>query len=540
VPSTDLPSLQQAALRRVASLIASGAPPSELFAAVADEVAQVTGSALVQIQRFEPDDTVTVAGSWGAEPHPFQPGTKWGLEGSQIAGPIKRSGRPVRIDEFGQGSGPIRHGVRKTGIRGGAGAPIVVDGQLWGVMAAGPAKGEPVPIGLEDRLTEFTELIATAISNAQSREAVARLADQQAALRRVATLVAEAVPPAELFKAITREAGQLLAVDATHMGRYEGGAAINVAGWSRAGDDLPVGTRVELDGGNVASLVFQSGRPARADGYSPSNGPHADRLRHRMGVHSSVAVPIAVGGRLWGLMVASSKEARPLPADTESRLAEFTGLAETAISNSEARAELAASRARLVAATDEERRRVVRELHDGAERQLEHAIAAISAAARELGDEDRRARELVEQARGHAERTTADLRELANGILPAVLTSGGLRAAAEALASRMTVPVTLDVAAERHPSAVEATAYFVIAEALTNVAKHSGARRATVRARVQDGALRVQVRDDGVGGARPDGPGLVGLRDRLATHGGTLSVENPPNGGTAVSTRIPV
>jgi signal transduction histidine kinase len=519
VASPDLLS-QQAALRRVASLVARGAPPSELFAAVAHEVAQVTGSALVQIQRFEPDDTVTVAGAWGAEPHPFQPGTKWGLEGSQIAAPIKRSGRPVRIDNFGDGSGPIRAGVRKTGIRGGAGAPIVVDGELWGVMAAGPAKGEPVPPGVEDRLAEFTELIATAISNAQSREALTRLADEQAALRRVATLVAQAVPPAELFEAIAREAGRLFEVDAMHMWRYEDGAAVTVAGWSREGDHLPVGTRVELDGVNIASLVFQTGCPAR--------------------VGASVAVPIVVEGRSWGVMIASSEQVQALLADTELRLAEFTELAETTIANSEARAELAASRARVVAATDEERRRVVRELHDGAERRLEQAIAAIAAAARELDDEDAPARELVEQARGHAERTTAELRELANGILPAVLTSGGLQAAADALATRMTVPVTLDIAAERHASTVEATAYFVMAEALTNVAKHSGARRATVRAHVHDGALHMQVRDDGGGGARPDGPGLLGLRDRLAAHGGALDVRSPRGGGTAVVATIPL
>jgi signal transduction histidine kinase len=540
VPSTHLPSLQQAALRRVAGLVAAGAPPSELFAAVAYEVAQVTGSALVQIQRFEPDDSVTVAGAWGAEPHPFQPGTKWSLEGSQIAGPIKRSGRPVRIDDFGQGSGPIQQGVGKTGIRGGAGAPIIVDGELWGVMAAGPAKGEPVPVGLEDRLSEFTELIATAISNAQSREAVMRLVEEQAALRRVATLVAEAVPPAELFQAITREAGRLVGVDVMHMGRYETGAAVSVAGWSRHGDHVPVGTRVELDGANIASLVFQTGRPARIDGYSAGADGTADGLREAMSVYSSVAVPIVVEGRLWGLMIASSKQARALPPDTEARLADFTELAETAIANSEARAALAASRARLLAATDEERQRVVRDLHDGAGRQLEHTIAAIAAAAQELGDEDRPARELIEQARGHAERTSTELRELANGILPTVLTSGGLRLAAEALASRMTVPVILDVAPERYASAVEATAYFVMAEALTNVAKHSGAGRATVRARVEEGALILQVHDDGRGGAQPDGPGLLGLRDRLATHGGALVVESSPGGGTVVVATIPL
>jgi signal transduction histidine kinase len=501
VPETDLPSVQRAALRRVAGLVASGAAPSEVFAAIAYEVAQVTGSALLQIQRFEPDDTVTVAGAWGAAPHPF---------------------RPVRVDDFG------------------ASAPIVVDGKLWGVMAAGPAEGEPVPEGLEERLVEFTELIATAISNAESREALKRLADEQAALRRVATLVAKGVPPAELFEAVAREAGQLLGVDAMHMGRYHQGAAISVAGWSRQGDHLPVGTRVELDGTNVASLVLKSGRPARIDGYSGETGAMADRLRRRMDVYSSVAVPIVVDGRLWGLMIASSKQAQALPADTESRLLGFTELAETAISNTEAGVALAASRARLVAAADEERRRVVGDLHSGAQQRLEDTIGTLERAERELGEDEGRARELVKEALSHAERTTAELRELAHGILPSVLTSGGLRAAADALASRMTITVGVDVATGRHPSPIEATAYFVIAEALTNVAKHSGAQVATVTTRVENGALRVQVRDDGAGGARTDGSGLVGLRDRLAAHEGTLTVDSPPSAGTVVTATIPL
>ena len=538
VAGSDLPSLQQAALHRVARLIATGAPPAEVFAAVAYEVAQVTGSALVQIQRFEADDTVTVTGSWGAAPHPFQPGTNWGLQGSQIAAPIRRTGRPVRIDDFGKGSGPIRDGVRTTGIRGGAGAPIIVDGELWGVMAAGPAEGEPVPARLEHRLVEFTELVATAISNAQSREALARLAEEQSALRRVATLVAEGAPPAELFAAVAREAGLLIGADAMHMGRYDAGAAVSVAGWSRTGDHLPPGTRVELDGTNVASLVFQHGRPARIDAYSADTGSTADRLRRQMGAYSSVAVPIVVHGRLWGLMIASARPGE-LPADAESRLLGFTELAETAIANSDARAEIAASRARLLAEIDEERRRVVRDLHDGAEQRLGETIATIARAADVLGDGEPRARELVEQALTHAERTTAELHELAQGILPTVLTSGGLRAAAAALAARMAVPTAVDVCADRQSDAVEATAYFVIAEALTNVAKHAGARQATVRAWLEGGTLHVQVGDDGRGGARLEGPGLMGLRDRLAAHEGTLRVDSEAGAGTVVSATIP-
>jgi signal transduction histidine kinase len=323
------------------------------------------------------------------------------------------------------------------------------------------------------------------------------------------------------------------------MGRYDDGAAISVAGWSRAGDHLPVGTRVELDGTNVASLVLQSGRPARLDGYSPASGATAERLRHRLGVHSSVAVPILVDDRLWGLMIASSKQHQPLAADTESRLLGFTELAAAAISNTEARTKLAASRARLVAAADEERRRVVRDLHDGAQQRLVHTVITLKLAERELVHEGR-ASELLKEALAHAQSATAEVRELAHGILPSILTHGGLPAAAHALASRMTVPVEIHVSAPRLPEQIEATAYFVIAEALTNVAKHARAQHATVTSRVDNGALRIEVHDDGAGGARTEGGGLIGLRDRLATLDGTLTIDSPPGGGTVVTATIPL
>ena len=364
--------------------------------------------------------------------------------------------------------------------------------------------------------------------------------DEQGALRQVATLVAHGVPPAEVFEAIAREGGRLLGVDAMHMGRYEEGAAISVAGWSVAGNHLPVGTRVELDGTNVASLVFRSGRPARIDGYSPPTGATGNQLRGRMSIYSSVATPIVVDGRLWGLMIASSERGQSLPADTESRLLGFTELAETAISNSEARTELAASRARLVAAADEERRRVVRDLHDGAQQRLVHSIVTLKLAERELRDHDGRAAALVTEALAHAESATAEMRELAQGIMPSILTRGGLRAGVEALASRMMVPVAVDVSPQRLPQPIEATAYFVVAEALTNVAKHAGAQQATVTARVDDGALRVEVCDDGAGGAEPEGGGLLGLRDRVATVNGTFTVDSPSGGGTVVRATIPL
>jgi signal transduction histidine kinase len=239
-------------------------------------------------------------------------------------------------------------------------------------------------------------------------------------------------------------------------------------------------------------------------------------------------------------MIVSSKDDRPLPADTESRIAAFTELVATAISNTEARTEVAASRARIVSVTDAERRRVVRDLHDGAQQRLVHTIITLKLARRAFQNEQENLPALLTEALDHAERTNVELRELAHGILPAVLTRGGLRAGVDALASRMPVPVENDVSADRLPAAVEATAYFVVAESLTNVAKHARAKAAAVMARVDNGTLRVQVRDDGVGGARPDGSGLLGLADRLAVLHGQLRVESPADGGTLVAAVIPL
>jgi signal transduction histidine kinase len=197
------------------------------------------------------------------------------------------------------------------------------------------------------------------------------------------------------------------------------------------------------------------------------------------------------------------------------------------------------SRARIVAATDEERRRVVRDLHDGAQQRLVHTVVTLKLAQRALENDGGGAPALVTEALKHAEEATAELRELAHGILPSLLTRGGLRAAVGALASRMPVPVDIGISVERLPSAVEATAYFIVAEALTNVAKHSHANHAAVTARVEDGTLQVQVRDDGIGGVEPDGSGLVGLGDRLAVLDGSLRVESPAEGGTLIAAAIP-
>ena len=239
-------------------------------------------------------------------------------------------------------------------------------------------------------------------------------------------------------------------------------------------------------------------------------------------------------------MAAGGTEDERLPERIEDRLAEFTELVATAISNIQAWSDLAASRARIVAATDEERRRVVRDLHDGAQQRLVHTIITLKLARRAFQNDDEDGLARLTEALDHAEQATAELRELAHGILPAVLTQGGLRAGVDALASRMPVPVDNGVSVGRLPAGIEATAYFVVAEALTNVAKHARAGGASVATHVDHGTLRIQVRDDGVGGARPDGSGLLGLADRLAVLDGSLRVESPPDGGTLVAADIPL
>jgi signal transduction histidine kinase len=375
------------------------------------------------------------------------------------------------------------------------------------------------------------------VVNVASRVAGSELAEEQAALRRVATLVARGVPPEEVFGAVATEVERLLLVDVVNMARYESDGTITLV--ASAEDRFPVGRRWPLGGKNVGTLVFETGRPARIDSYADATGPLADDIRDR-GVNSAVATPIIVEGRLWGVIGVASTHEQPLPTDTEVRLASFTELAATAISNAEAQTEVAASRARIAASADEERRRVVRDLHDGAQQRLMHTILTLKLAQQAAQNEEEDIPALLTEALDSAEGAMAELRELVQGILPGVLTHGGLRAGVEALASRTPVPVDIAVSVGRLPAAVEATAYFVVAEALTNVAKHAHAGHVEVTARIVDGTLAVEVRDDGAGGARADGSGLLGLADRVAALDGQLRVESPGDGGTFLAAAIPL
>jgi signal transduction histidine kinase len=259
-----------------------------------------------------------------------------------------------------------------------------------------------------------------------------------------------------------------------------------------------------------------------------------------VGCRWTVGAPVVVEGRLWGIAIANWNGEQSPPPDTEERMARFAELLDTAIANADGRDQLTASRARLVTEGDEARRRVVRDLHDGAQQRLVHTIVTLKLAERAFRQEDEEAESLVSEALEQAEQGNAELRELAHGILPAVLTRGGLRAGVDAVVSRLDLPVEQDVPAQRFPAEIEASAYFIVAEALTNVVKHARARRAEVRAFVEDEILHLEVRDDGIGGADPGGHGLVGLGDRATALGGLLKIETPVTGGTLVAATLPL
>jgi signal transduction histidine kinase len=368
------------------------------------------------------------------------------------------------------------------------------------------------------------------------------LADEQAALRRLATAVARDVSPAEIFTAVAEEVGPLLGADDAAVVRFEPDrTATVVAGAGQWTRDLGDGMRFALDDSLATTAVFRTGRSARMDerDYSAASGPVADYL-HRVGNRSAVASPIIVQGRLWGAVIASTKR-EPLPADTEERMANFAELVGIVIANAESRAELSASRARVVAAGDEARRRIQRDLHDGAQQRLVGTVITLKLARQALGDATGTAVDLVDEALAQAEGANSELRELAHGILPAALSRGGLRAGVEALVSRVRLPVSLELTADRLPAALEATAYFIVAEALTNAVRHARANGAEVAAVVDGGVLRLEVSDDGIGGAQCDGSsGLLGLRDRAAALNGELHVTSPPGHGTVVAAVLPI
>jgi signal transduction histidine kinase len=531
---------EQAALRRVATLVARGTPPKEVVAAVTEEAGRLLHADHATMKRYGPDGTVKMAAAWSSAGAGYPVGVSERLGGRNVPTLIFQTHQPARIDDLADASGPDAELAREFGLRASVGVPVNVEGRLWGLMMVGSRAG-PLPAGTEARLAGFTELAGTAIANSQARFELRGFADEQAALRRVATLVAEAAPPEEVLAAITEEAVRLLHADYATMNRYDpDGAARVVAAWSSTGAVFPAGSRWTLDGRNVNALVFQTGRAARIDDYAGASGTAAEDAR-AIGLRAGVGVPLSVEGRPWGVMFVASRSG-PLPAGTEARLTGFTELAGTAIANAEAQAALSASRARIVATADATRRRIERNLHDGAQQRL--VSLALSLRAAEAAAPPG-AGELAQRLDGVAtglDGVLEDLREIAQGLHPAILADGGLAPALKMLARRSAVPVHLDIQMEgRLPDPVEMAAYYTVAEALTNAAKHAHATAAEIEATAGDGILHLRVHDNGRGGAAfSHGSGLVGLKDRAEALGGHLRLHSPPGAGTTLEIALPL
>jgi signal transduction histidine kinase len=400
---------------------------------------------------------------------------------------------------------------------------------------------------IEDWVALFVFVVVGLVAHVLARIARARaaelgiLAEQQAALRRVATLVARGGPASEVFPAVALELARCLGVANAAVWRYEPDGTITLIA---ACDDpaqmepMQVGSRWPLEGQNIAAMVAHSGQPARMDSHDTAVGDAAALIR-RLGLRSGAGAPIIVEGRLWGVAVVGSTG--PLPPDAEQRVGEFTELVATAIANAEAHAALTASRTRIVTAADDARRRLERDLHDGAQQRLVslavHLRSIEAGVPAELGS----LKEKISDAVAGLTAASADLQELARGIHPAIESHGGLGPTLEMLARRGTIPVELHLELQgRISKSAEVAAYYVVAEAMTNATRHAHASGMDIDARVDGSELVLSIRDDGVGGADSSkGSGLIGLIDRVDALGGHVQIASPSGGGTALRVTIP-
>ena len=542
----------------MATLVASGALPSEVFSAVADELGQLIGVEATFVcrvdlpsigspgaavadpsgERAEPEGYVTVAASYGQIRDDVPVGFRVKLSPGMVMTVALQTGRPARINGERLAKGPVGAIVGRLGLRAGVATPVVAGGRYWGVTVAATSQ-EDFPADTESRMADFMELAGMAIANAEAEERRRELADTQASLRRLAMLVARGESPEAVFAAVTREALRHFGNGTARMIRFElDGTATLVANEGTTGPHVQVGKRWEgYPPIGLTATVLSTGRAARVDDYRdiPGGEPYLAE-----GLRSAVAMPVHVQGRLWGMIAVGSGQG-PLPPDTEQRMTEFTELVATAVANAQSRAELMTSRARIVAASDEARRRIERDLHDGAQQRL-IALALRLRMAAEPSTERGEPRTEMADAAAELMCVIDDLREISRGIHPAILSKAGLRPALRALGRRSVVPVELDVRVDgRLSEPVEVGVYYVVSEMLANAEKHARASVVEVGAEASDGRLRVRVRDDGIGGADPvRGSGLLGLKDRIEALGGTFSVHSPVGRGTTVTCEIPV
>jgi signal transduction histidine kinase len=386
--------------------------------------------------------------------------------------------------------------------------------------------------------------LAVSLDNTQLYGELAALAEQQAALRRVATLVAREVSATEVFCAVADEMASCLHLANATITRFDDDGALTIVALGRLEPGLTnipsIGQRLSLEGDNLAVRVLRTGGAARMDSHVDAPGPVSAAIR-AMGLRGTVGAPIVVNGKVWG-MAALGSSGEPLPPGTEERIADFADLLATAIAAATARADLIASRARIVAAADDARRRLERDLHDGAQQRLISLGLMLRRAENslppELHDQKRQLSDICSALSGVSE----DLQEISRGIHPAILSKGGLGPALKTLARRSPVPVDLDLTIDRRfADSVEVAAHYVVAEALTNAAKHAQASEITLSARADDHNLNLSIRDNGVGGADSrNGSGLIGLKDRVEALGGHIEVVSPAGTGTSLHATLPL
>jgi signal transduction histidine kinase len=527
---------EQTALRRVATLVASGPSEADLVAAVTSEIAQLFGADTASTLRWD-GDTIRIIGSWTATPRrQTLTGRDFAVGGDTIATRVIETGAPARVESAGEFETDFaRARWAELGLEASIGAPIVVDGRVWGVvMTSRTTRDHPFPPRAEQRLGDFAALVAQAIANAEARREVAALAEEQASLRRVATLVAAGRPQAEVLDAAARLVGELYQAQAVYLVRWQGvlDEVVVLGGWSEDGDSaIATGSLYHPAPGGAALTTLETGFPTRAAEPSPE-----------LGARCAIAAPVIVNATLFGALDALRDADEPFPAGAEVRLRSFADLVAQSIANAHARAEMQASRARIVRAGDEARRKLERNLHDGAQQRFVAASLSLRTGIAKLETAPELAQAMLGAASEELAQGIEELRELARGIHPAILTEQGLGVALEVLAARTPLDVAVsNELSERLPPAIEAAAYYVVAESLTNCARYGDASAVTVRVSRRNGAAQVEVADDGVGGADVTrGTGLRGLADRVEALDGRLGIESPPGEGTRVWAEIPL
>jgi PAS domain S-box-containing protein len=530
---------EHAAMRRVASLVAEGVSLGELFLAVAFELAELLGGPVVTLNRYGPDGMSTVLASNDPD---FPVGSSRPPEEGTLAARVRASGLPERVDDYSSRGGEVADAAEAASITSSVGVPIVVNGAVWGVVCLARKHAGVLPRDTEARLPQFVDLVRTAISAAQARDDLRALADEQAALRRLATLVALGTDSQQVFDAVCAETGRLLDAASVNLARFSSdGLYVVVAGWSVRDTHLPTGFRCPLADDAIGGVIHRSRAPARMEAVADGESELA-RVTRRRGIRSEVGAPVVVEGRIWGALVAGKDVEQPFPVGAESRVARLTDIAAAAVSNAATRAELVASRARIVATGDAVRRRIERNLHDGTQQRLLALGLDLATLETLVPAGGGQVLDGLERIRGEVDSILEDVRELSRGLHPALLARAGLRTALSALVRRSPIAVDLQVDVARRPAEpIEVGIYYVVAEALANVVKHARASAVTIRVTVTDSVARAMIEDDGVGGARAvDGSGLAGLTDRIEALGGRLEVESPPAGGTRVAVQLPL